>query len=511
MPTSPGSAFASCPQASRAGLSNTGQGSAVGLDADANRMTLGETTKLTADEARNAARDVLATVRLGGDPAGERRKSRKMPTVAQLLEQFLADEVEPKRKRTTASTYRHYVRNIIVPAIGTTKADALAKADVNRLHRKVGREHPTTANRVLAVLLRAYVSSSHYRGPRGMNPTRGVEKFSEESRERFLSSDELQRLGAALRDAETVGFPWRVDEGKATAKHLAAPERRRTVLSPAVVAALRLLLFTGCRLREILHLRWADVDFERGMLFLPESKTGRRAVILNAPALAVLDSLPRLGSFVIAGDAPDKPRSDLKRPWQAVAKHAGLEGLRIHDLRHSSPASARAPAWAFRSLGSSSATLKRAPQAATLIWTMTRCGARRKQSARLSRLQWQTSLRVRLCHSDAARAANRVSPLARPGRPAENPVHPGLPCDPLGCERTGAVLCLNSNNSGSTGRDGRALPGHVFLLNAFEQVARPCSPKLGQGRRGQSRREWSTRPIPRRLGSPRKCEPKSSR
>ena len=71
------------------------------------------------------------------------------------------------------------------------------------------------------------------------------------------------------------------------------------------------------------------------MLFLPESKTGRRAVILNAPALAVLDSLPRAGSFVIAGDAPDKPRSDLKRPWQAVAKHAGLEGLRIHDLRHS--------------------------------------------------------------------------------------------------------------------------------------------------------------------------------
>ena len=301
------------------------------------RMTLGETTKLTADEARNAARDVLATVRLGGDPAGERRKSREMPTLAQLLEQFLADEVEPKRKRTTASTYRHYVRNIIVPAIGTTKANALTKADVNRLHRKVGREHPTTANRVLAVLSSAYgFGASHISGfPEGMNPTRGVEKFSEESRERFLSSDELQRLGAALREAETVGFPWRVDEGKPTAKHLAAPERRRTVLSPAVVAALRLLLFTGCRLREILHLRWADVDFERGMLFLPDSKTGRRAVILNAPALAVLDSLPRLGSFVIAGEAPNKPRSDLKRPWQAVAKHAGLEGLRIHDLRHS--------------------------------------------------------------------------------------------------------------------------------------------------------------------------------
>ena len=105
-----------------------------------------------------------------------------------------------------------------------------------------------------------------------MNPTRGVEKFSEESRERFLSSDELQRLGAALREAETVGFPWRVDEGKATAKHLAAPERRRTLLSPAAVAALRLLLFTGCRLREILHLRWADVILSAACSFCRKAK-----------------------------------------------------------------------------------------------------------------------------------------------------------------------------------------------------------------------------------------------
>src|SRR5829696_3087527 len=78
-----------------------------------------------------------------------------------------------------------------------------------------------------------------------------------------------------------------------------------------------------------------DVDFERGMLFLRESKTGRKPVILNAPALAVLESLPRAGSYVIAGDDPGKPRSDLKRPWRAVANHAGLEGFRIHDLRHS--------------------------------------------------------------------------------------------------------------------------------------------------------------------------------
>jgi integrase len=301
------------------------------------RMTLGPTTTLTADEARNAARDVLASVRLGGDPAGDLRKVRTMPTVAQLLERFLTEEVQPNRKPTTASTYRHYVKNIIIPEIGGTKADALTKADVNRLHRKVGAKHPTTANRVLAVLSSAYsFGASHIHGfPEGLNPTRGVKKYPEQGRERFLSMDELQRLGATLREGETVGFAWQVDEEKPTSKHLPAPERRRTHLSPAVTAAFRLLLFTGCRLREILHLRWDEVDFGRGMLFLRDSKTGRKPVVLNPPALAVLESLPRVGAFVIAGGDPGKPRSDLKRPWQAVAKHAGLAGLRIHDLRHS--------------------------------------------------------------------------------------------------------------------------------------------------------------------------------
>jgi hypothetical protein len=95
------------------------------------------------------------------------------------------------------------------------------------------------------------------------------------------------------------------------------------------------LLFTGCRLREILHLKWEQVDFERGLLFLPESKTGKKTVVLNAPALAVLNALPRVGGFVIAGETEQKPRTDLKRPWAMVTKRANLEGLRIQDIRHS--------------------------------------------------------------------------------------------------------------------------------------------------------------------------------
>jgi integrase len=92
------------------------------------------------------------------------------------------------------------------------------------------------------------------------------------------------------------------------------------------------------RLREILHLKWGHVDLERGLLLLPDSKTGKKAIVLNAPALDILANLPRVGAYVIAGQAvgtdDDKPRADLNRPWRAIVRRAGLKGLRIHDLRH---------------------------------------------------------------------------------------------------------------------------------------------------------------------------------
>ena len=141
----------------------------------------------------------------------------------------------------------------------------------------------------------------------GVNPARGVERFREQHRERFLTGEELERLGTAL----------------STAK-----------LAPAAAAAIRLLMFTGCRLREILHLEWSHVDVERGVLFLPDSKTGQKTVVLAAPALAVLASLPREGRYVIPGLTPRHDRARPEAPWATVTKHAKLDGLRIHDLRH---------------------------------------------------------------------------------------------------------------------------------------------------------------------------------
>ena len=98
-----------------------------------------------------------------------------------------------------------------------------------------------------------------------------------------------------------------------------------------------MLLFTGARLREILNAEWNFVDFERGFLNVPDSKTGRKTIFLSGAALAVLSDLPRFegSAFIFPGRSGDKPRADLQRPWAALVKEAGLQGLRIHDLRHS--------------------------------------------------------------------------------------------------------------------------------------------------------------------------------
>ena len=261
-------------------------------------------------------------------------EARHAITVADLAARYL-QEVELKRKEATADLYKGYFDRYVIPEIGRLKAETVGRATIAKLHGKIGKRHPVTANRTLATLS-AMFAFGEKRGflPAGhINPARGIDRFPESARDRFLTMAELERLGAAIREAETTGIAWQVDEAKPTAKHIPKSDRQ-TVISPFAGAAIRLLLFTGCRLREILDLRWSEVDFERAMLHLPDSKTGKKSVILNAPALAVLASLPRLSEFVIAGDNPTQPRSDLKRPWEVVTRRAGLVGFHLHDCRH---------------------------------------------------------------------------------------------------------------------------------------------------------------------------------
>ncbi|MCW5693077.1 MAG: tyrosine-type recombinase/integrase [Pseudolabrys sp.] len=314
-----------------------------GRTAPKRRMTLGSVKTITADQARRTAKDILARARLGEDPAAELAEDRRAATVADLSERFL-DHVRATKKPRTGDLYEIYFRKHVLPALGPKRARDVTPRDVDRLHKRIGQTAPITANRVIMLLsgfFRWAGKGAQGEVPRDFAPTADIERFREAPRERYLTPDEFARLGDAIRQAETVGVAYEVDEARPTAKHARKPENRLRHIDPHAAGAIRLLLFTGARLREILHLRWDEVDFSRGVLWLADSKTGRKPIVLNAPALAVLSSLQklRIGHYVIAGAFAgrddEKPRTDLKKPWALVSERAGLSGVRIHDLRHS--------------------------------------------------------------------------------------------------------------------------------------------------------------------------------
>lgn len=297
----------------------------------------------TPDEARKRADDLRVLVKTGGDPMAAKAAEKAAPTVADIKRDFMAKWVRAKRGAGTAEDYDDILDRFVIPKLGKRKARDVTSRDISALHQAMSAT-PYQANKMLSVVSSMYSWATGKEGPLDAmpNPAAGIERFEEEERGRVLSTDELQRLGTAVRLAETTGVPWDL-KPDAKAKHRRKDQAAQTtIIGEHAAAAIRLLIFTGARLREILKLRWDQFDAERGLLLLPKHKTSRTAgakvIVLNAPALAVLSGLTRVGIYVIAGDTagqPDeKPRPDIKRPWQMVRRAAGLEDLRLHDLRH---------------------------------------------------------------------------------------------------------------------------------------------------------------------------------
>jgi integrase len=308
-----------------------------GRDGPKRFVTLGRYGALTPEEARSEARAILGSVAKGADPASDKSAAKAALTVKALFEEFERLHIAPKLKPNTAASYRSAFEVHIDPIIGRKRAADVQPADLLRYQAKLD-GHRASANRVLAVVSAMYAwAGENGFIAEGTNPAAKVTRFANKKRERFLSLEELESLGNALKEGETVGIPWEPDPSKKT-KHAPKADNRRVVIDKEPAAALRLLMLTGARLREILHLRWDEVDLERGLLLLPDSKTGKKTIVLNAPAMVVLRDLPRTGIYVIAGASvgakDEKPRSDLKRPWALVSKRAGLSGVRLHDLRH---------------------------------------------------------------------------------------------------------------------------------------------------------------------------------
>jgi integrase len=301
-----------------------------GRNAPQHRITIGKHgSPWTPELARREARKLLGAIAAGDDPLEDRKAEARTMTLAALCELYLAEGVGHK-KPTTLKSDRGRIKNHIVPLLGKLRIDRITRTDVERMVRdvtagrtatpvsqeqhqgKVVRGGCGTAAQALAVV-GAMMSFAVARGLRNDNPVRGVKKPPTRRMERFLSEAEIARLGEALEaEAEATNDPY-----------------------PA--AAIRLLLLTGCRRSEILGLQWGWIDFERAMIFLPDSKTGRKPVYLNAPALEVLEKLPRqLGNpHVVCGRRDGSAYVGLGKVWGRVCRAAELSDVRLHDLRHS--------------------------------------------------------------------------------------------------------------------------------------------------------------------------------
>ena len=282
------------------------------------RMTVGRHDVLHADQARQRAALIIARIKAGEEPVPLPLAARVNggPTVADLAARYLEEHVEVKLKPNTQRQARGVLHRHILPALGKMPLVAIERAQVVDLQQKLC-DRPFTANRAVKVLSHMYrLGEGWGMVPEGCDPCRSVEKYPERRRERFLTDAEFARLGRVLSEA--------VDSCSA---------------SPIAVAAIRLLMLTGCRKSEILTLRWTDVDLEAGELHLADAKAGPRAVQLPPTAVRLLEALPRREDcrWVFPGEDREGRFSGggLHHVWQTVRTNAELEDVRLHDLRHS--------------------------------------------------------------------------------------------------------------------------------------------------------------------------------
>ncbi len=294
--------------------------------------TIGQHGSITPDQARNVAQKWAASVPLGGDPAGSRIAAREAPTVSDLLDSYLEEHVEKRNKPKTILNNRLIVENLLRPKLGHLKVADVTANDVSRFHGALHKT-PYMANRAIAALSKAMGLAELWgMRPDHSNPCRRVQRYREEARERYLNIAEFQRLGVVLADAETGRLKVPNERGEMIPRHV----------NPQAIRALRLLILTGGRKSEIIGLRWENVSLEAGRAILPDTKTGRNTLQLPPPAVQLLADAsqeqgePKWG-FVVRGADRTDPECRLPGidgPWKVIRKAAGLEGLRLHDLRH---------------------------------------------------------------------------------------------------------------------------------------------------------------------------------
>ncbi len=281
------------------------------LDGRVRKPKIGVHGDLTVEQARTIAGEWKQAVRRGEDPSAERQAARKAPTVADLAADYLQRHALPNKRPASVLNDRSMLDIHILPPLGKMKVAAITRRDIEAIHGGL-RVKPYLANRVLALLSKMFNLAAAW-GWRDGNPARGIPRFHEDRRQRWLSADELARLWAALE---------------------AHPSRR-------AANAVKLMVLTGARRGEVLSATWEEFDLDRGFWTKPSHHTKQKRtehVPLSGPTTALLAALRAEADadqeYLFPGNVPGKPIGDIKTFWRHVCRDAGLEGVRLHDLRH---------------------------------------------------------------------------------------------------------------------------------------------------------------------------------
>ncbi|MCH7936364.1 MAG: tyrosine-type recombinase/integrase [Proteobacteria bacterium] len=277
----------------------------------------------TPEKARNEAKRKQGYIADGKDPAKERADAKDQPTMADLCKRYLEEYAGEHKKPSSARADTSNINNHVLPLLGAEFVSDVTRADIDRFKRsvkdgKTARERGPerrggiavrggagAANRCLALLSKIFNLAERWGWrPDGTNPVRHVDKYPEGKRERYLSEAEIAALADTLKGIEKT-------EG------------------PFTVAAVRLLLFTGARLGEILSLKWEYVSLDAARLTLPDSKTGAKVVYLSAPALDVLANLLQFedNPHVICGHIKGAALVNLQKPWSRIREKATIKLL----------------------------------------------------------------------------------------------------------------------------------------------------------------------------------------
>lgn len=267
-------------------------------------FTLGRCCDMEPSQARDRARALFVRIREGHDPAAERTGDREALNVSELLDMYIERHAVPYKKPSSVRSDRYIIDRYLKPKLGKLPVVEVTMEDVSRLHAGM-RATPIQANRVIAVLSKAFSVAERWGlRPKGSHPVKGHPRYRENPREKFLT---IEQVRAVFRELE------------GPAHH------------PSFSRLVRLLLLTGCRLGEIMRARTEWIDWERGLLVLPDAKTGGRKVAIPPSALALVS---RDSVWLCPGT---KAGCHFRSPWEAwrrVRRSLGLGDVRLHDLRH---------------------------------------------------------------------------------------------------------------------------------------------------------------------------------